>query len=309
MPGDADAMILTQLPDLPPLPETAANAVFRQWFYQRWGRENAVVCGRATVAEYSAIPQCLSIKTARGGRERYFLPQRELVVDDDSFLILNHGQTYGSRLDAQRPAESLAVFFRPGLLAQVRAARRQSPAQALDDGDPSPQGFEFSEHLRPHTPAVSMRLARLRDAVQAGERSEDWLEQHLLLLATAMLDLEADEDRAIQRLPAARAATRRELARRLRLAADCIASRHAEPLTLDDLAQAACLSRFHFLRYFAQFYGLTPYASLMRKRAQAAQRLLAGGETDRERVAQRCGFGTRWALQRALRRFPGTAAG
>ncbi len=40
-------MILARLPDLPPAPETAANAGFRQAFYRRWGRENAIVCGPA----------------------------------------------------------------------------------------------------------------------------------------------------------------------------------------------------------------------------------------------------------------------
>jgi hypothetical protein len=38
-------MILTTLPDLPPRPETAANAAFRRRFYVRWGHENAIVCG------------------------------------------------------------------------------------------------------------------------------------------------------------------------------------------------------------------------------------------------------------------------
>lgn len=300
------AMILTQLPDLPPRPETAANAAFRRGFYQRWGRENAIVCGRAASAEYSAIPQCLSIKAAFGGAERYLLLDREVSVDDDSLLILNEGRTYGSRLAARRPAESFAVFFRPGLLAQVRAARGQVLAQQLDDPllSAAPQDFVFSEHLRPHGPTVSPRLAALRAAVLAGERSEDWLEQQLLLLASAMLDLEADDDHALRRLPAARASTRQELARRLRRAADCIESDYQQPLTLDHLADVACLSRFHFLRHFSQLQGLTPYACLMRKRAQAARRLIAGGDTDREAVAQQCGFGTRWALQRALQRFP-----
>lgn len=304
-------MILTHLPDLPPRPETVVNAAFSRWFYQRWGKENAIVSGRAVAAEYSAMAQSLSIKMARGGAERYLMLNREVSVDDDSLLILNQGRSYGSRLDSRRPAESFAVFFRPGLLAQVRAARGQCLARQIDEpltDAAAADDFEFSEHLRPHAPTVSRRLAGLRAAVQAGERSEDWLEQQLLLLASAMLDLEAEEDLALQQLPAARASTRRELARRLRLAADCIASCYQQPLTLDQLAEVACLSRFHFLRHFSQLHGLTPYACLMKKRAQVARRLMATGETDREAIAQQCGFGTRWALQRALLRFPALPA-
>lgn len=298
-------MILTQLPDLPPRPETAANAAFRRAFYARWGRENAIVCGRAARAEYSAFTQTLSIKMARGGAERYLLPQRELRVDDDNLLILNQGRRYGSRLEpGPRPAESFAVFFRPGLLARVRAARQQTPAALLDRPlAEAPEVFAFNEHLRPQGTRLARQLAQLRTEVLAGERSEDWLEQHLLLLAGAMLDDEADAEQSFSRLAAARASTRRELARRLQRAADMIETRYDEPLTLDDLAAAACLSRYHFVRFFAQLHGLPPYAALCAKRARVARRWLAAGEHDREAVAQRCGFGTRWALQRALQRF------
>ncbi len=297
-------MILTALPDLPPRPETAANAAFRRAFYARWGRENAIVCGRAARAEYSSLTQALSIKMARGGAERYLLPDRALRVDDDSLLILNQGRRYGSLLEGSRPAESFAVFFRPGLLAQVRAARLQTPAALLEQPAPEARDdFAFAEHLRPRGTRLALRLDRLRDEVLAGERSEDWLEQQLLLLAAAMLDDEADAERALSRLAVARPSTRRDLARRLQRAADAIETRYDEPLTLDDLAATACLSRYHFVRFFAQLHGLPPYAALCAKRARVAQRLLAGGETDRESIAQRCGFGTRWALQRALQRF------
>lgn len=301
-------MILTNLPDLPPRPLTAANASFRAWFYARWGRENALVCGRATAAEYSPIAQALSIKLAMGGAECYLLPRRRLRVDDDALLILNAGTVYGSRIDGTLPADSLAVFFRPGLMAEVNAARRQTWDQQLDEPAPLPCGLGFSEHLRPRVPTLVRRLMQVRRDALAGERDEDWLEQHLLLLASDMLDSEADGLRDPMRLQVARAATRQELTRRLRRAADVIQSRFADPLTLDDLAAEACLSRFHFVRHFSRLFGISPCAALMRKRAAVAARLHAGGQTDVERLAQCCGLGSRWALRRAWQRFGGPAA-
>jgi AraC-like DNA-binding protein len=301
-------MILTAMPDLPPRPETAANAAFRRWYLARWGRENAVVCGRTTQAEYPPHTQTLSIKTAWSGRERYFLPHREVVVDDDNYLILNEGLTYSSLLATRRPTESFSVFFRPGMQGEVQAARRQSLDGALARPDAPARAAGFSEHLRRHDRVVSAQLRALRDQVLAGERSEDWLEEQLLLLLDAMLAAESAAAARVERLQAARASTRHELARRLRLAADLIESAHTEPLSLAQLAEAACLSRYHFVRHFRELYGMTPHATLTAKRVRCARRLMQGGETDSERIALLSGFGNRWALQRALRRPPAADA-
>jgi len=304
-------MILTTLPDLAPRPQTAANAEFRRRFYARWGRENAVVCGHAKHAEYAVHPQTLSVKVAAGGRERYVLSRRELVVDAENYLVLNEGSRYGSVLDTDwpgaAPAWTFAVFFRPGLQHEVAAARRQPLAAALDAPDAPGTAVTagFAEHLRPHGGAVSARLRHLAQAVQAGERDETWLEEQCTALLDALLDAEGLPSRE----PRARTAQRAELWRRLHRAADFIESRYTEPLTLDDMAAAACLSRYHFVREFARAFGLSPHAYLTRKRARAAARILRQcGGTDREALAQHCGFGSRWSLARALARHGGTGA-
>lgn len=296
-------MILTRLPDLPPRPLTAANAAFRESFYRRWGRENALVCGTAREACYETHTQTLSVKAAWGGCERYHLPEREVAVDDDHWLVLNHGRAYGSTLRAARPVTSLALFFRPGLPAEVAAQRARPLAAWLDTPEASGATPEFAEHLRPHGSMVSQRLLALYRGALDGERSEDWLEQHALQL---MHDL----------LPAAVAPTaagaprsaRDELRRRLQRAADYIDTCHAQPITLDDMARVACLSRYHFVRNFRALHGITPYAYLLRKRARVALRLLGDGAADREAVALAAGFGSRFAMARALQRHGEAAA-
>ena len=299
-------MILTAMPDLPPRPQTTANAAFREMFYARWGRENTIVCGRSDNAVYATHTQTLSIKTAWGGRERYFLREREVAVDDDHWLVLNEGRAYGSELKALRPAASFSVFFRPGLQDEVAAVREQTIAQALDVAQAAPRCVQFGEHLRGHGGACTARLSAMQAAVAAGERSNDWLDQESLLLLDAMLAEEPAAASAARRTQATRSA-RTELERRLRLAADFIDTCHAEPIALEQMAAVACLSRYHFVRHFRALHGLTPYAYLLRKRTAVARRLLAQADGDREAIAQQCGFGSRFALARALRRFPAAA--
>jgi AraC family transcriptional regulator len=293
-------MILTSMPDLPPRPLTSANAAFRDMFYRRWGRETCLVSGSGTWFEYGTHEQTLSIKAAWGGGERYFLREREVTVDDDHWLVLNQGRAYGSRVRAQRPVTSLAIFFRPDLPGEVAAQRRRALHSALDTPDAGKASPEFSEHLRPHDAVVSRRLRAMHAQALAGERDEDWLEQQALLLLDELLgagtvELPPDSTKA--------SAARRELQRRLRLAADYIDTCHAEAIDLQCMAGVACLSRYHFVRHFRAEFGITPYAYLLRKRARVAQRLLGAGERDRERVALACGFGNRFALARALARW------
>jgi AraC-like DNA-binding protein len=293
--GSIATVIFTSMPDLPPRPLTTANAAFRESFYRRWGRENALVCGASRDASYETHTQTLSIKAAWGGRERYFLREREVAVDDDHWLVLNHGRAYGSQLRGVRPVSSLALFFRPDLPGGVVAQRARSITAWLDAPEAASAVPEFAEHLRPHGGAVSRRLHLLRREATAGERSEDWLETQALLLMDELLGEAAP--RAEPR------SARAELQRRLRLAADFIDTCHAQALTLDDMARVACLSRYHFVRHFRALHGITPYAWLLRKRARVARRLLAAGEADREAVALAVGFANRFALARALQRY------
>lgn len=62
----------------------------------------------------------------------------------------------------------------------------------------------------------------------------------------------------------------RDLAR----ARDLADTRYADPLTVEDLAAAAHLSRAHFSRAFRRAFGETPHAYLLTRRLERAAHLL-----------------------------------
>ena len=74
-------------------------------------------------------------------------------------------------------------------------------------------------------------------------------------------------------------------ARHLLRAKDLADARYGEPLTVDDLAFAAGLSRAHFSREFRRAFGESPHAYLLTRRLERAAALLRG--TDRS-VADIC---------------------
>ena len=63
-------------------------------------------------------------------------------------------------------------------------------------------------------------------------------------------------------------------ARYLQRAKDLVDSRYAEPITVDDLAAAAGLSRAHFSRMFTRSFGESPRAYLQTRRLERAASLL-----------------------------------
>lgn len=93
--------------------------------------------------------------------------------------------------------------------------------------------------------------------------------------------------------------------------ADTVARAHdwlerhfAEPVSLEQLAEVAGLSRFHLLRAFRRRYGLTPHAWLLRRRVNHAKALLRAGASPAA-AAMASGFADQSHLGLHFRRLVG----
>jgi AraC-like DNA-binding protein len=95
------------------------------------------------------------------------------------------------------------------------------------------------------------------------------------------------------------------VARRLDAARRFLAAHLDEPLTLDDLARQAYLSKFHFLRVFKSAFDDTPVRYLRRRRLEAAERLLAQTDLSVTAVCYRVGFESLGSFSSLFRRHAG----
>jgi AraC-like DNA-binding protein len=300
-------VIVTHMPDLPPRPETPANAAFRREFYRRWGREWCVVTGTARYAEYAEFEQAFSVKTVTAGREHYYVDRRRITVTPSDYLVLNEGRRYASRLESPERATSFCVFNPFGALARRSRELTQTPEQALDTLDVGVGETPLCvENLRPHDTLVSPVLRHMQREIERGLRDERWLEEQCEFLLMRLLRREAAVPAQQQRLTCTRASTRRELARRLGGAVDRMRSNLAAELTLAELAAVARLSPYHFLRMFRQLYGRTPVAYLRALRTERALALLVSTSLSMDEVAASVGM-TRSALWRAVRSARGVS--
>ncbi len=88
-----------------------------------------------------------------------------------------------------------------------------------------------------------------------------------------------------------------------------VAQRLAEPLTLDDLAQAAGLSRSHFVRAYKARFGETPMTRLRHLRLERAMTLLRSTGLTVGEIALDSGFADQSHLTRHFKRHFGCTPG
>jgi len=229
----------------------------------------------------------LSIRTILRGAESYLIGRRTLRVDDDSYLVINGRREHsiiGQRRDV---AESLTIFF------------SSETRRALLDRD------SFAEHLRPHDDVVTPCLRTLLDARRLGVSDNDWYVEHLRRLYASLVTADDELHRRATAFVPASLPTRTELLRRVMTATDYVNSNYTSAVTLDDIASAANLSKYHLARLFRTLHGVSPAAYLRLKRIRAAERMIERSDADLAEIAERSGFGSRWSMFRELRRRRG----
>jgi AraC family transcriptional regulator len=248
----------------------------------------------------------LSIKAFFGGRARYALGSRLCAVDDAVFLVLNHGQPYRITIESETPVESFCLFFAPGA-AEAALRDLTAPAGQLlaDPLRPAAPAAPFVERTYPHDELLSPPLLALRHALASRPVEAIALEQQGQLLLQRLLLLQAGVQQAVAALPAARAATRQELYRRLHIARDYAAAAFDQPLTVEQLAGAAGLSPGHFLRTFKQVFQQTPYHYLTGLRLGHARRLLATTDQPITEICLAVGFESLGSFSWLFRRHSG----
>ena len=303
-------MILTELPDLPPRPLTPRAVAFRRDFYRRWGRENCIISGMSRHAEYGLFRQTLSIKCVAYGNEVYFVDRRRVTVSDDTFLVLNEGRVYASSLTNATDTYSFSIFFRPGFGEEV-AAGTATPARR---GARRWAAADESHHRIRRVAAAPQLAGSRRYCASSSARSPPACATKTGSRSNASSCSNGSSPRtgnanpcSPAELDGARRPQRAELTRRLRWAIDFMHAHLAEDITLEDIAAAARLSRFHFLRVFQAAHGRTPVAFLRELRTRRALAMLGSTTLGVTEIAGQVGM-SRVALWRSLRAQKGAGA-
>ncbi len=217
---------------------------------------------------------CRDVQSFSGGR------WRKAVYRPGSVSM-----TTGGRADRLRwqsltsaPAESLHLYIPQHFFSDVQDEYRRAGAPARTQPFNS---LSFTD------PLISRLALSLADAVQNGapdlyaQSAAQFLAAHLLSAQAGWPDLSRD-----RRSPGTLSD------RRLAHVLEYMEAHYAEPLSLDQLAREACVSRFHFGRLFKERVGITPHRYLVQIRLDAAASLLCDTDLSVLEIALSCGYGS-----------------
>jgi AraC family transcriptional regulator len=266
---------------------------------------NVVYSTHSQAEDYVLASERMALLCAWNGRQEVNLDGRRVVVDDDTWLLIPNGRA-SVRVRGGEGNHALTILFRRGMPEQVLGSLVTSEDRLLDSGDVDTEvALPFLPNLQMHDRSVTPVLLFISRHRDAGVEDPLWYEEQLSFLLERLLARHRQVAMKLRSVPVRRAATRREIFRRISLATDFIHSNYDKPLMLGDMARAAYLSRHHFLRLFKHVHEVTPHEYLQRKRTSVAARLLRGSGMAVEEVVKQVGFDSRSTLFRAMRRFHG----
>ncbi|WP_198659288.1 helix-turn-helix domain-containing protein [Nocardiopsis sp. FIRDI 009] len=173
--------------------------------------------------------------------------------------------------------------------------------EKLADEDGLHGTLEVTPSFHLSDPFLAMMVERLvLEYEQTGP--DDSLYAQSLVQAIAAHVLRVSSNHGGGRAPAAGSALP---PRRLSRVVDHIHANLGGPISLDDLARVAGVSRSHFTRLFRSSTGHPPHQYVLRQRLEHARRALVTTDTPIARIAQDCGFADQSHLTRTMRRHLG----
>lgn len=241
-----------------------------------------------------------SIKFVTQGVESYRFARGRTALAPGQLLVVDGGERYSSSIAVRTRAFS---FFIPAAdLRQAHTAARASLDRLLDD----PYFWTEPPHIEPIAFRPTSATQRLLRAMASGLWRRSAPDKAALSEGLALLTERALCE-SLRLMPATalnaikRRAKRHELMGRVMKARDFMEASAQTAHTLEKLAEVACLSKYHFLRVFADVFGTTPaaYARTLRL-VRAQEKLDRGASAGRTAVA--IGYSSASSLRRSLRR-------
>lgn len=265
--------------------------------------DQAIINSVSKLCSWPTHSDQFSLKFAFTGVEYYCLNRNRIPVGGNQFLVVNAAQPYSSFIRSSEWVNSFSIYVSSRFFNQVVAAYALPESELLDNPHyQRDQSVWFFDQLYTAEGVLNKTLSALKQALETntltGAEQEEYLHQILsLLLKTYQTKLTQNASA----LPCVKRATRLELYRRLHLAREYMDDQATATIRLEDIAQAAMLSKNHLLRHFKSMFGCSPQQYIINRRMERAQDSLRHSERPIQLIALDQGFECPSAFGRRFR--------
>jgi AraC family transcriptional regulator len=285
-------MIHTQFPDLMWLKKQTETrfASRRDWAGNELkdsGWPNVILNVNTRFTYRDNIKGPLSLFTNLSGESSVEAGSKRTLIKPGFFLLTNPEEHYTLDINAKTSAETFNIHFGDHFAEQVLQSVMKSP-EAILEGASACTNDRIYFHNR-----LQFRSDQINGIIQFLHQKRPTamlLEEKLADLITLILREQVKFNSSDQLIPTIKKSTRNEIVRRLLDSCDFIYSNFDRDISLDDLARASCLSRFHFLRLFKIAFQKTPHQFINDVRVQRSKELLKHTSFDVRTISSAVGF-------------------
>ncbi|WP_420582674.1 helix-turn-helix domain-containing protein [Reichenbachiella sp.] len=298
-------MLLSEFPDIHWLKKAIQQnfSEKRSWDNKplpAMGWPTAILNVKTKQVERTDIKGPFSLFLNLAGKSQVTCDQKSVQLNTDTYLLSNHGQHYDLLINEKQSTETFNIHFGEKLYQDTIHTLTKSDDQLLDE--PCTQVIKFNQCVRTHFRGPQFNT--LVEKVQANYQNEE-KESSLFDLLSYLLIENNKQLRQTENLFSVRSATKEELIKRIYLSVDFIHSNFNKPITLDQLAEVAMLSKFHFLRTFKSIFKVSPHQYIKQIRLQKAIALIKEDQLPLYLVAQQVGIENGSSLSRMMYQLTG----
>ncbi|MCU0353320.1 MAG: AraC family transcriptional regulator [Cytophagales bacterium] len=249
--------------------------------------------------------QGFAIKYVVEGVEDYFLNGTRHAVGASQYLLTNCQLEGHVEIESKKNVRGICINLKPEILAEV-AASLQRPDTAYADlciGNYLQSAhFVESRYNATHT-HLGQLLLNFSASIRYGKwNNDDLTTEFFYSLSEKIIADQTPVFKQLQQIPSLKPATKKDLYKRLLRGKEFIHSDFASPLTIERVAQEACLSQYHFFRLFKAVFGITPHQYILQKRLDCGSLLLQKQNHSVSDAAIAAGFPDIYTFSKAFKK-------
>lgn len=259
-------------------------------------------------AQLSSTFQGFSIVYVCEGVEHHTLNGRSYDVAPGQYLLSNpycSGHVY---LKSRQAVHGLCIDVLPGMFQEVLSSllMPMEPEATISLHDMLHSGDFLEHYATTETRGLGAFLHHFTNQFRHHPEVLPALDESFFYHLTELYVADYKEIvKRIQSVHAVKTYVRKDILRLLARSKALMDDRWSEPLSVQDIARAGNMSKYHFSRLFQSAYGVPPHRYLWQKRLEYGRAMLRIGGRSALDIALQCGFADLASFSKAYKQYYG----